>query len=83
MLQREEEREGERETRPPAESERHSQMFLKSVGCDFRANACRLCAFVIPERTASASASRSFPWLKCGVNAGGTFHPAFLSADDR
>ena len=63
MLQREEESEGERETHPPAEFERYSPMFLKSVGCDFRANACRLCAVFdpaergLPAPTASANAS--------------------------
>ena len=74
--------EGERESErpnPPAECERYSPTFLKTLECDFRANADPERGLADPERglpepTASANASWSFPWLKCGVNAGGTFH---------
>ena len=74
--------EGERESErpnPPAEFERYSPTFLKTLECDFRANADPERGLADPERglpepTASANASWSFPWLKCGVNAGGTFH---------
>merc|ERR1719424_2735639 len=50
-----------------AEFERYSPTFLKTLECDFRANADPERG--LPEPTASANASWSFPWLKCGVNA--------------
>jgi hypothetical protein len=75
---------GKARVQVPGEFERYSPTLRKSMGCDFRANVCRLRAFDsergLPAPTAKAKESWSLPWLPCKVSAVGNFHTQSLGA---